>query len=86
MCARSDCWATKTNIDMENTRRAKEVAKASGNEGKAAVMAFEANFDKVSAWAEKIGAQRPLDRDVIKRMGKETVRAAEYYAAIARSL
>jgi hypothetical protein len=71
---------------METARRAKEVAKANGNEGKAAVMAFEANFKIVSAWAEKIGAQRPNDRDAIKRMGRETVRAAEVYAAIARSL
>jgi hypothetical protein len=86
MCGRSDCWATETNIDLENTRRAKEVAKANGNVGKAAVAAFESNFKIVSEWAEKIGAQRPLDRDVIRRMGKETVRAAEVYAAIARSL
>ena len=86
VCARSDCWATEANIAVEVTRRAKEVAKAGGNEGKAAVMAFESNFNKVSEWAEKIGAQRPLDRDVIKRMGRETVRAAEVYAAIARSL
>jgi len=86
MCGRSDCWATEANIDMENTRRAKEVVKANGNEGKLAVIAFEANFNKVSAWAEKIGAQHPNDRDVIKRMNRETVRAAEVYAAIARSL
>ena len=86
MCARSDCWATETNIAMETARRAKEVAKANGNVGKAAVMAFDANFAKVSAWAEKIGAQRPNDRDAIKRMSRETVRAAEIYAAIARSL
>jgi len=86
MCGRSDCWATETNIDMENTRRAKEVAKANGNEGKAAVAAFESNFKLVADWAEKIGAQHPNDRDVIKRMGRETVRAAEVYAAIARSL
>jgi hypothetical protein len=86
MCARSDCWATETNIDLENTRRAKEVAKANGNVGKAAVAAFNSNFTKVSDWAESIGAQRSLDRDAIKRMGRETVRAAEVYAAIARSL
>ena len=48
--------------------------------------AFESNFIVVSEWAEKIGAQRPNDRDAIKRMGRETVRAAEVYAAIARSL
>jgi hypothetical protein len=50
------------------------------------VVAFEFNFKIVSAWAESIGAQRPNDRDAIKRMGRETVRAAEVYAAIARSL
>ena len=86
MCGRSDCWETETNIAVETARRAKEVAKAGGNEGKAAVAAFNANFAVVSKWAEKIGAQRPLDRDAIKRMGRETVRAAEVYAAIARSL
>ena len=86
MCARSDCWATEANIAVETTRRAKEVAKANGNVGKAAVAAFDANFDKVSAWAEKIGAQHPNDRDATRRMGRETVRAAEVYAAIARSL
>ena len=86
MCGRSDCWATEANLDMENKRRAKEVAKANGNEGKAAVAAFNDNFAVVSEWAEKIGAQRPNDRDAIKRMGRETVRAAEVYAAIARSL
>jgi hypothetical protein len=86
MCARSDCWATEANLAVEVTRRAKEVAKAGGNESKAAVAAFNTNFIVVSEWAEKIGAQRPLDRDAIKRMGRETVRAAEVYAAIARSL
>jgi len=86
VCARSDCWATETNFAVEVTRRAKEVAKAHGSDGKAAVMAFNVNFEKVTEWAESIGAQRPLDRDVIKRMGKETVRAAECYAAIARSI
>ena len=86
MCGRTDCWATEANIDLENTRRAKEVAKANGSESKAAVAAFNDNFAVVTEWAEKIGAQRPNDRDVIKRMGRETVRAAEVYAAIARSL
>ena len=86
VCPRNDCWATKENIAVETARRAKEVAKAGVNEGKAAVMAFDANFAKVSEWAEKIGARRPNDRDAIKRMGRETVRAAEVYAAIARSL
>ena len=86
VCTRSDCWNTQENIAVETARRSKEVAKAGGNEGKAAVAAFEANFKIVSAWAEKIGAQRPNDRDAIKRMGRETVRAAEVYAAIARSL
>jgi hypothetical protein len=86
MCGRTDCWNTQENIAVEVARRAKEVAKAGGNEGKAAVMAFEANFKIVADWAEKIGAQRPNDRDAIKRMGRETVRAAEVYAAIARSL
>lgn len=86
MCGRTDCWATETNLAVETTRRSKEVAKANGNEGKAAVAAFNANFIVVSEWAEKIGAQRPNDRDAIRRMGKETVRAAEVYAAIARSL
>jgi hypothetical protein len=86
VCARSDCWATKENLAVETARRSKEVAKAGGNEGKAAVMAFDANFKLVSDWAEKIGAQRPNDRDLIKRMGKQLVRTAEVYAAIARSL
>jgi hypothetical protein len=40
----------------------------------------------VSAWAEKTGAQRPQDRDAIRRMAKETVYSAMTYAAIARSL
>ena len=86
VCARSDCWSTEANLAVETTRRAKEVAKANGNEGKAAVMAFDANFDKVSAWAEKIGAQRPNDWDAVRRMAKETVYSAMVYAAIARSL
>lgn len=86
VCARSDCWNTQENLAVEAARRAKEVAKTNGSDGKAAVMAFYANFAKVSEWAEKIGAQRTNDRDAIKRMGKETVRAAEVYAAIARSL
>jgi len=86
VCARSDCWNTKENLAVEVTRRAKEVAKANGSDGKAAVMAFNVNFEKVTEWAESIGAQRPLDRGVINRMGRETVRAAECYAAIARSL
>ena len=86
MCGRSDCWNTEKNIAVETARRNKEVAKAHGNESKAAVAAFNVNFVKVTEWAEKIGAQHPNDRDAIKRMSRETVRAAECYAAIARSL
>ena len=86
MCARSDCWSTEANIAVETARRSKEVAKAGGNEGKAAVAAFEANFAKVSEWAEKIGSQRKTDRDAVRRMAKETVYSAMVYAAIARSL
>jgi hypothetical protein len=86
LCARSDCWATETNIAMETTRRAKEVALANKEPQRIALLQFPQNFDKVSAWAERIGAQRPNDRDAIKRMSRETVRAAEIYAAIARSL
>ena len=54
--------------------------------GKTAVMAFSQNFDKVSEWAEKNGAQRPQDREAIRKMAQETVHAAMTYAAIARSL
>ena len=86
LCPRSDCWATKENIAVETARRNKEVAKAGFNVSKLEVMAFNANFKLVSDWAERIGAQHPNDRDAIRHMGKETVRAAEVYAAIARSL
>ena len=47
---------------------------------------FGKNFLAVTAWAERTGAQRFQDRDAIHRMSKETVKAAEIYAAIARSL
>jgi hypothetical protein len=86
MCARSDCWNTETNLAVETTRRAKEVAAENRDEQKLAVLQFPQNFDKVSAWAEKTGAQRPQDRDAIRRMAKETVYSAMTYAAIARSL
>ena len=86
MCARSDCWSTETNLAVETTRRAKEVAAENRDEQKLAVLQFPQNFDKVSAWAEKTGAQRPQDRDAIRRMAKETVYSAMTYAAIARSL
>ena len=86
MCARSDCWSTETNLAVETTRRAKEVAKANKEPQRIAVLQFPQNFDKVSAWAEKTGAQRPQDRDAIRRMAKETVYSAMTYAAIARSL
>lgn len=51
-----------------------------------AVKNFGKNFLAVTAWAERTGAQRFQDRDAIHRMAKETVKAAEIYAAIARSL
>ena len=86
MCARSDCWNTEKNTAMETARRAKEVAKANKEPQRIAVLQFPQNFDKVSAWAEKTGAQRPQDRDAIRRMAKETVYSAMTYAAIARSL
>ena len=86
MCARSDCWNTEKNTAMETARRAKEVAAENRDEQKLAVLQFPQNFDKVSAWAEKTGAQRPQDRDAIRRMAKETVYSAMTYAAIARSL
>lgn len=86
MCARSDCWATKANIAMETTRRAKEVALANKEPPRIALLQFSQNFDAVSAWAERTGAQRPQDRDAIRRMAKETVYSVMTYAAIARSL
>ena len=86
VCARSDCWATEKNTAMETARRAKEVAKANKEPQRIAVLQFPQNFDKVSAWAEKTGAQRPQDRDAIRRMAKETVYSVMTYAAIARSL
>jgi hypothetical protein len=86
MCARSDCWNTEKNLAVETARRSKEVAAESRDEQKLAVLQFPQNFDKVSAWAERIGAQRKTDRDAVRRMAKETVYSAMTYAAIARSL
>ena len=86
LCARSDCWNTEKNIAMETTRRAKEVALANKEPQRIALLQFPQNFDKVSAWAEKTGAQRPQDRDAIRRMAKETVYSVMTYAAIARGL
>ena len=86
LCARSDCWNTEKNLAVETTRRAKEVAKANKEPQRIAVLQFPQNFDAVSAWAERTGAQRPQDRDAIRRMAKETVYSVMSYAAIARSL
>jgi hypothetical protein len=86
MCARADCWATEANLAVEVARRAKEVALANKEPQRIALLQFPQNFDKVSAWAESKGAQRPQDRDAIRRMAKETVYSAMTYAAIARSL
>ena len=86
LCARSDCWATEANIAVETTRRAKEVAPANKEPQRIALLQFPQNFDKVSAWAERIGSQRKADRDAVRKMAKETVYSAMVYAAIARSL
>jgi len=86
LCARSDCWATEANLAMEVARRAKEIALANKGPQRIALLQFPQNFDKVSAWAERTGAQRPQDRDAIRRMAKETVYSVMTYAAIARSL
>ena len=86
MCARSDCWSTEANIAMEVARRDKEVALANKEPQRIALLQFTQNFDKVSAWAERTGAQRPQDRDAIRRMAKETVYSVMTYAAIARGL
>ena len=86
MCARSDCWNTEKNLAMETARRAKEVALANKEPQRIALLQFPQNFDAVSAWAERTGAQRPQDRDAIRRMAKETVYSVMTYAAIARSL
>jgi hypothetical protein len=86
VCARSDCWSTEANIAVETARRAKEVAAESRDEQKLAVLQFPQNFDAVAAWAERTGAQRPQDRDAIRKMAKETVYSAMTYAAIVRSL
>ena len=69
---------------MESTRREKhQMIEA---QKKRAVQDFAKNFDAVTAWAERTGAQRFQDKDAIRNMAKETIRAAEVYAAIARSL
>jgi len=86
VCARSDCWNTQENIAMETARRSKEVALANKEPQRIALLQFPQNFDKVSAWAERAGAQRPQDRDAIRRMARETIYATMTYAAIARSL
>jgi hypothetical protein len=71
---------------MEVARRDKEVAAENQDEQKLAVLQFPQNFDKVSAWAERTGAQRPQDRDAVRKMAKETVYSVMTYASIARSL
>jgi len=71
---------------MEVARRDKEVALANKEPQRIALLQFPQNFDKVSAWAERTGAQRPQDRDAIRRMARETIYATMTYAAIARSL
>jgi len=86
MCARSDCWSTEANIAMETARRAKEVALANKEPQRIALLQFPQNFDKVAAWAERTGAQRPQDRDAVRKMAKETVYSTMTYAAIARGL
>ena len=86
VCARSDCWSTETNLAVETTRRAKEVAAENRDEQKLAVLQFPQNFDAVAAWAERIGSQRKTDRDAVRKMAKETVYSAMTYAAISRSL
>ena len=86
LCARSDCWATEANIAVETTRRAKEVALENKDPQRIALLQFPQNFDAVSAWAERTGAQRPQDRDAIRRMAKETLYSVMTYSAIARSL
>jgi hypothetical protein len=53
---------------------------------KRAVQDFDRNFNVVTNWAERSGAQRFSDREPIRKMARETIRAAEVYAAIARSL
>ena len=86
MCARSDCWSTEANIAMEIARREKVIAVADKEPQRIALLQFPQNFDKVSAWAENKGAQRPQDWNAIRRMAKETVYSVMTYAAIARSL
>ena len=86
LCARSDCWATEANLAVETARRGKEIALANKEPQQLAMLQFPQNFDAVSAWAERTGAQRPQDRDAVRRMAKETVYSVMTYAAIARSL
>ena len=86
MCARSDCWNTEKNLAVEVARRAKEVALANKEPQRLALLQFPQNFDKVSEWAERTGAQRPQDRDAIRKMAKETIYSVMTYATIARSL
>lgn len=84
LCGRADCWNTEANLAMEASRRKRhEVIEQQKRD---AVKNFPQNFVAVTAWAERTGAQRFQDREVIRRMAKETVKAAEIYAAIARSL
>lgn len=86
VCKRADCWATETNLALERSRRAKEIAKENREEEKAAVAAFSQNFHHVFSWAQSLGAVRPQDKDAVRRLASETVYAAMTYAAIARSL
>ena len=86
MCARSDCWNTEKNHAVETARRSKEVALKNKEPQRIALLQFPQNFDAVSAWAENKGAQRPQDRDAVRKMAKETVYSVMTYAAIARSL
>ena len=84
LCGRADCWNTEKNLAMEASRREKH--KMIEQQKRDAVKNFQRNFVAVTAWAERTGAQRFQDRDAIHRMAKKTVKAAEVYAAIARSL
>ena len=83
LCARSDCWNTESNLKSAKKLKAEVDPKIAQQQ---AVRGFNDNFEKVSSWAQALGALRPSDKDAVRKMASETVYAAMTYAAIARSL
>ena len=83
-CKRDDCGINVATIKAELRRQ--DRAQRQAIDVKLAGSTFQQNYAVVAAWSERMGYQKPSDRDMLAQWAASTPQGKMVIQAIARSL